>query len=61
MAESFFSNLKSELVHHVVFDDREQARAAIFDYMEMFYNRNRLHQSLGYRSPVDYEALAGVA
>lgn len=61
VAESFFSNLKNELVHHVVFEDREQARAAIFDYMEMFYNRNRLHQALGYRSPVDYEMLAGVA
>ena len=61
VAESFFSNLKNELVHHTVFDDREQARTAIFDYMEMFYNRNRLHQSLGYQTPVDYEALAGVA
>lgn len=61
VAESFYSNLKNELVHHTVFEDRDAARSAIFDYMEVFYNRQRLHQSLGYKSPAHYEALAGVA
>ncbi len=61
VAESFFSNLKNELVHHEVFDDREAARTAIFAYMEVFYNRQRLHQSLGFKTPVAYEALANVA
>ena len=61
VAESFFSNLKNELVHHVVFEDRDEARLAIFDYMEVFYNRKRLHQSLGFTSPVDFEMMANVA
>lgn len=61
VAESFFSNLKNELVHHTVFQDRDAARSAIFDYMEVFYNRQRLHQTLGFKSPVDYETLRGVA
>lgn len=61
VAESFFSNLKNELVHHEVFDDRDEARSAIFDYMEVFYNRQRLHQSLGFKSPHDFEAMANVA
>lgn len=51
VAESFFSNLKNELVHHCDFQTRNQARAAIFDYIELFYNRRRIHQSLGYRTP----------
>lgn len=57
VAESFFSNLKNELVHHCDFADREQARSAIFDYIECFYNRQRLHQTLGYVSPVQFEQL----
>lgn len=61
VAESFFSNLKNELVHHTLYEDRDQARAAIFDYMELFYNRQRLHESLGYISPVSFEAMASVA
>lgn len=55
VAESFFSNLKNELVHHCDFLTREQARAAIFDYIEVFYNRQRRHQTLNYLSPVQYE------
>lgn len=55
VAESFFSNLKNELVHHRVFDTRDAARAALFDYIELFYNRRRLHQSLGYRTPSQCE------
>lgn len=61
VAESFFSNLKNELVHHVVFEDRDAARMAIFEYMEVFYNRLRLHQSLGFTTPVDFEMMAKVA
>jgi putative transposase len=55
VAESFFSNLKNELVHHCDFTSREHARSAIFDYIELFYNRVRLHQTLGYRTPDEVE------
>lgn len=55
VAESFFSNLKNELVHHCDFTTREHGRAAIFDYIEVFYNRRRIHQSLGYRTPEEIE------
>lgn len=55
VAESFFSNLKNELVHHVSFKTRDEARSAIFDYIELFYNRKRIHQSLGYRTPIQVE------
>jgi transposase InsO family protein len=55
VAESFFSNLKNEVVHHRDFHTREQARTAIFDYIELFYNRARLHQTLGYRTPLEVE------
>jgi len=61
VAESFFSNLKNELVHHCDFHTREQARAAIFDYIEIFYNRQRRHQTLGYVSPMQFEQRAGVS
>lgn len=55
VAESFFSNLKNELVHHCDFPGGDIARAAIFDYIELFYNRQRIHQSLGYRTPEEVE------
>lgn len=61
VAESFFSHLKNEVLHHEIYDDRAQARSAIFDYMEVFYNRQRLHQTLGYISPVDFEAAVAVS
>lgn len=57
VAESFFSHLKNERVYHRDFADRDEARSAIFDYIEVFYNRQRLHQTLGYQSPVDYEMM----
>jgi len=60
VAESFFSSLKNELVHHTSFKTRDEARTAIFEYIEVFYNRQRRHQSLDYLSPVDYERKAGV-
>jgi transposase InsO family protein len=55
VAESFFSNLKNELIHHCNFKTREEARAAIFGYIELFYNRKRIHQALGYQSPQQFE------
>lgn len=55
VAENFFSNLKNELVHHCDFPTRDPARAAIFDYIALFYNRKRLHQTLGYRTPEEVE------
>lgn len=55
VAESFFSHLKNELIHHDTFADRDAARSAIFDYIEVFYNRQRLHQTLGYQTPIGYE------
>lgn len=54
--ESFWSTLKTELVHHEHYTTREQARASIFHYIEVFYNRQRLHSSLGYKSPEAFEA-----
>lgn len=59
--ESFFSTLKMECVQNVVFQTREQAKAALFDYLEVFYNRQRLHSSLGYLSPTEYELASLVA
>jgi len=53
--ESFWSALKRELVHRRHFATRAEARAAIFDWIEVFYNRVRLHSALGYQSPVDFE------
>lgn len=55
--ESFFATLKSELLHHWHFQTRDQARRVIFEYIEVFYNRQRLHSALGYRSPVEFESL----
>lgn len=57
VAESFFSHLKNELIYHHDFADREEARSSIFDYIEVFYNRQRLHQTLNYKSPVQYEMM----
>jgi transposase InsO family protein len=54
--ESFWSTLKTELVHHEHYATREQARKSIFEYIEVFYNRKRLHSSLGYVSPEAFEA-----
>jgi len=54
--EAFWSTLKNELVHRRRFATRAQARTAIFDYIEAFYNRTRRHSSLGYQSPLDYES-----
>ena len=58
MMESFWATLKTELVHHRKYATREQARQSIFEYVEVFYNRKRLHSSLGYVSPESFEAAA---
>lgn len=57
VAESFFSSLKNEIVHHRDYKTRDEARAEIFDYIELFYNRKRIHQSLDYQSPMKYETI----
>jgi putative transposase len=54
MAESFVATLKSELVYGQYWPTRASARTAIFEYLECFYNRYRLHSALG-KSPVEYE------
>ena len=56
--ESFFASLKKECVQAKVFASRHEAKVALFDYIEVFYNRQRLHSSLGYCSPVEFERLA---
>jgi putative transposase len=58
MMESFWATLKTELVHREDYATREQARASISEYIEVFYNRKRLHSSLGYVSPESFEAAA---
>jgi putative transposase len=52
-AESFFSSLTNEIVQHGSFKNHDQARTAIFEHVEAFYNRQLRHQSLDYVSPVD--------
>jgi putative transposase len=54
--ESFFASLKKERVHEARFRTREAARAAVFDYIEVFYNRQRLHSAIGYRTPAEARA-----
>jgi putative transposase len=55
VVESFFHTLKVELVHHRNYLTREEAKSDIFNYIEMFYNTKRLHSTLGYCSPVEFE------
>ena len=55
VAESFFGTLKTELVYRQPWPSRAAVRRAVFEYSEVFYNRRRLHSSLGYRSPAEYE------
>lgn len=60
VTESFFHTLKTECVYQTHFKTREQARQEIFDYIEVFYNRQRLHSALGYMSPACYERKLGL-
>jgi len=55
--ESFFHTLKTELVMHCDYQTRDQARASLFDYMEVFYNRQRRHSTLNYQAPLAFEAI----
>jgi putative transposase len=60
VVESFFSSLKNELTWHRAFATRDEARGAIFDYIELFYNRERIHETLDYVSPMRYEDIRAV-
>ena len=51
MAESFFGALKNELIYRVALSTHEAAKTLIAEYIEVFYNRQRLHSALGYRTP----------
>lgn len=55
VAESFFHTLKTEMANHYQFRTRQEARQAIFEYIEVFYNRQRKHSTIGYLSPAAYE------
>jgi putative transposase len=55
VTESFFSTAKRELTHHESYASREEASRSLFEYIEVFYNRQRLHSTLGYRSPAQFE------
>ena len=61
VVESFFGSLKTELVYLTQFKTRDEARKEIFEYIEVFYNRQRLHSTLGYRSPEEYERITKAA
>ena len=61
VAESFFHTLKTEHVYDYRYETRADARQSIFDYIEIFYNRQRRHSALGYRSPISFELEAMVA
>lgn len=58
VVESFFGTLKQELVHSAHWITIAEARAALHDYIEVFYNRQRLHSSLGYRTPAEVDKLS---
>ena len=57
VAESFFRTIKTESLYHMDFETREQARLEIFNYIEGFYNRKRMHSTIDYQSPEEYERL----
>jgi len=55
VAESFFATIKTELIYQEKYKTREEAKLAVFDYIEVFYNKKRLHSYLGYMSPDEFE------
>ncbi len=59
VAESFFGTLKNELIYHADYKTRMQAKQSIFEYIEVFYNRQRRHEFLNYMTPVEYEKKFG--
>lgn len=60
VVESFFKTIKVELARHQKFKTKDEARSAIFEYIEVFYNRKRMHSTLGYLSPAEYERLNSI-
>jgi putative transposase len=58
VAESFFASLKMELVYQTRWRTKDEARSALFEYIEVFYNRRRRHSALGYKSPAEFETAA---
>ncbi len=61
VSESFFHTLKTELIHQQTYQTRSGAKQAVFEYIEVFYNRERMHFANGYRSPIDFERQQRVA
>jgi len=61
LSESFFHTLKTECIHHMNFKTQEEANQTIFEYIEVFYNRKRLHSTNDYLSPSNYENLMKAA
>jgi putative transposase len=59
--ESFFHTLKTELVMHCDYKTRDDARVSLFDYIEVFYNRQRRHSSINYEAPLPFEAMKSPA
>ena len=57
VSESFFKTMKTEMVYHIEFQTRAQAKLAIFEYIEICYNRERRHSTLGYLTPSEMEKL----
>ena len=57
VAESFFHTLKTELVHHEIYETRNQAKRSVLEYIEFFYNRIRLHSALDYQTPIEFKEL----
>lgn len=57
MVESFFATVKTELVHHSTYHSQDQAKAELFEYIEVFYNRSRRHSTLGYQTPAGFEMM----
>jgi len=56
VVESFNATIKTELIHRTRWNTREEARAAFYKYIETWYNAKRLHSTLGYQSPIAFEA-----
>ena len=61
MAESFFKTLKTELIYQNKYQTRQEAKQDLFEYIEVFYNRKRLHSALGYKTPIEYGKMKHVA
>lgn len=61
ITETFFASLKKELVYRCKFKSRDEAKQKIFEYIEVFYNRERIHSGLDYMSPVEFEHVAACA